>query len=106
MMRASFGAFALLVAVSAAPAHAQRADCERLTDAHAYNRCLAAAGPASRAGSEASANRPAAAPRPRAQTQRSGKGRSARSRATSRSGATVQRLPSGRLRLTIPTRRR
>lgn len=108
MMRAGFAAFALLVAAAfaPAPAHAQRADCERLTDAHAYNRCLASSGPASRAGSSASPAASAASRRARVQTQSAGKRRAERSRAAARSGATVQRLPNGRLRLTIPTRRR
>jgi hypothetical protein len=103
MMRAAFSTLAFLALLAVTPAHAQRAGCERYTDAHAYNRCLAAAGPASRA---ASGSGVSAAPRSRAQAQRSAPRRSARAPATARSGATVQRLPNGRLRLTIPTRRR
>ncbi|MBX9760119.1 MAG: hypothetical protein K2Y29_15175, partial [Beijerinckiaceae bacterium] len=57
MIRAALLACVLLVAVAASPAQAQRsaAECEKISDAHAYNRCLAAAGPASRAASESGA---------------------------------------------------
>ncbi len=44
MIRASLFALVLAVLVaimSIAPAQAQRADCEKLKDAHAFNNCIA-----------------------------------------------------------------
>ena len=104
MIRASLFALVLAVSVaimSFAPAQAQRADCEKLKDAHAYNNCIAVSGPASRAGS-------GAAPRSRAQAaqQRSSSRRAVRSAPTARGGGTVRRLPNGRMRMEIPTARR
>jgi hypothetical protein len=43
MIRAGLASLVLLFAFAAAPVQAQGgATCERLTDAHAYNRCIAA----------------------------------------------------------------
>lgn len=105
MIRASFALLVLLIAFASAPAQAQRVDCEKLTDAHAYNRCIAAAGPASRAGSGVGSG---AAPRSRARAieTRSSSRRAVRSQSAARGGVTVRRLPNGRVRMEIPAPRR
>ena len=106
MIRASLAAVVLLFAFAVAPAQAQgAANCEKLTDAHAYNRCIAAAGPASRAGSGAKSG---AAPRSRTRAveTRSSSRRAVRAQSTGRGGVTVRRLPSGRVRMEIPASRR
>jgi hypothetical protein len=102
MMRASLAAVVVFFAFASAPALAQGAsNCEKLTDAHAYNRCIAAAGPASRAGS-------GAAPRSRARAAeaRGSSRRAVRSQTATRGGVTVRRLQSGRMRMEIPAPRR
>ncbi len=110
MMRAS--PFALAVAAlfaiahfAISPAQAQRADCEKLTDAHAYNNCIAVSGPASRAGAGANSG---AASRSRAQAAqpRTSSRRAVRSAPSARGGVTVRRLPNGRMRMEIPRSRR
>jgi hypothetical protein len=100
MIRASLFTLAMAAIVAASPAQAQRVDCEKIVDAHAYNRCIAAAGPASRAGSRAAPRSSGlsgaqAAPR-----------RASRSRASPRGGVNVRRLPNGRVRMEIPAPRR
>ncbi len=103
MIRASLFALALAVSFTATPAQAQRADCDKLTDAHAFNNCIAVSGPASRAGSPAGA-----ASRSRAQSvqPRSSSRRAARTTQSVRGGVTVRKLPNGRMRMEIPTKRR
>jgi hypothetical protein len=102
MMRAGLASLVLLLAFASAPVQAQGASsCEKLTNAHAYNRCIAAAGPASRAGS-------GAAPRSRARAAeaRGSSHRAVRSQSAVRGGVTVRRLQSGRMRMEIPAPRR
>jgi hypothetical protein len=100
MMRAALVACALMGALAAAPAHAQRsaAACEKITDAHAYNRCLAAAGPASRA----AGGDPAA----RSSRVRASKAQPATRPRAARRDVNVRKLPSGRMRMEITTPRR
>ena len=110
MIRASLFALALGAAFAAAPltispAQAQRADCEKLTDAHAYNNCIAVSGPASRAGSVAGSGA-ASRSREQAAQPRSSSRRAVRSEPSVRGGVTVRRLPNGRMRMEIPTSRR
>jgi hypothetical protein len=105
MIRAALLACAMLGVMGAFPAHAQRsaAECEKISDAHAYNRCLAAAGPASRA----SAAEPAArSSRTRASEARPSSRRAVRSRTNARRDVNVRRLPSGRMRMEITAPRR
>lgn len=104
MTRAGLFALALIMSVaimSVAPAQAQRADCDKLADAHAYNNCIAVSGPTSRAGS-------GAAPRSRAQAAqtRPSSRRAVSSAPVARGGVTVRRLPNGRVRMEIPAARR
>ena len=111
MIRAAIMACALLGALAGSPAHAQRgaAECEKISDAHAYNQCLAAAGPASRAAgaSATSGQRPSArSSRAKASEARTSSRRSTRSRATARRDVNVRRLPSGRMRMEITAPRR
>ena len=109
MIRAALLACVVLGAVAATPAQAQRsaADCEKISDAHAYNRCLAAAGPASSAVSEAGAAPSAkASSRARAGKAQASSRRAARPRASARREVNVRRLPSGRMRMEITAPRR
>ncbi|MDP2354593.1 MAG: hypothetical protein Q8M31_00835 [Beijerinckiaceae bacterium] len=101
MIRASLFALVLAVLSAISPVQAQRGDCEKLKDAHAYNNCIAVSGPASRAGS-------GAAPRPRAQgaQPRTSSRRAVRSQQSMRGGVTLRRLPNGRMRMEIPSTRR
>lgn len=101
MMRAGLASLVLLFAFASAPVQAQGANCEKLTDAHAYNRCIAAAGPASRAGSGAAPRSRTRAVEPRGYSRRA-----TQYRATKRGDVSVRRLPNGRVRMEIPAPRR
>jgi hypothetical protein len=102
MIRASLAAVVVFFAFASAPSLAQGASsCEKLTDAHAYNRCIAAAGPASRAGSGAAPRSRTSAPEARASSRRATQSRAAR-----RGDVTVRRLSNGRMRMEIPASRR
>jgi hypothetical protein len=88
---ATFAALALLAAVFSGPAQAQArslADCEKISDWHAYNLCLSSFGPAR--GQRAAAGR-ASNPESRVYGRKQGARRSA-------SGIVVQRAGSGRVR--------